>query len=478
MKDFTQKKLKTLYPNSIIAKTKLLYRKTNKELNIFLNENFSHNPSLIHKFPIKSINIRNKKIPLKRKNAISSKNINKINNIPEKSSIRKLIDSLRSDHYISYNYYDNTKGNLGSAKARVDRTLKYSLASKSFNDSNNNNRLSIDSKSKTFKFKLFRRNYSLKNRNNYQSGFFSQKDLSSDFNSFSMSNCLSSKRETNSKNTNIPQTPSSTRYKSKSKRNSINIHNSLSINNSQSRNRRIRSSFSIRKNKNKKVNIKIDLDYLMNRKLNLSDANFIREQRKFHQKLYLQNLKSQVRDFEKSNAFYFDDEQIKSNLISLDKFQRDTFVKKIKNAAKVNDFFYKKFPNQLKKYENIHIKKKIKKRPNLPHLNMCSDEAKVVLKNVEKLQKRYNASTNYIKNLNLKLRTNYLKRLIDFVIPFEDKKRDIDKQFKGETLNYQKDIGKFFIYKGFGVYAGHLSTILRGDKIVKQEIKFDDNNFN
>jgi hypothetical protein len=63
------------------------------------------------------------------------------------------------------------------------------------------------------------------------------------------------------------------------------------------------------------------------------------------------------------------------------------------------------------------------------------------------------------------------------VVPFENKVKDIDKQFKGETLNYQKEIGKFFIYKGIGVYAGHLSTILRGDKIVKQEIKFDDKNF-
>ena len=463
MKNFSQSNYKTLFPNSIISKNKLLYRKTNKELNIFLNENFSDNPSINYKFPIKFILAKNKKLPLKRKNALSSK----YKNSQKKSNIRRLIDSLRSDNLISYNYYDNTKGQPGSAKARVDNTLKYSIIS---NSSIN------DSRHKKNSYKM-RNNLSLKQKNIFKNRFFSQKDLSHEFHNFSFSNLFPSKRENNSKCSNSPLTPSSTKYKSR--RNSTQFINSLSfnLNNSISKKSGNRSSFSA-KSKNKKGNIKIDIDYLINRKINKSDIEFSREQRKFHQKTYLYNIKKKVQDFENSNAFYVDDNQIKTNLISLDKFQRNKFTKRIKKAAKENDFFFKRSPVQSPKYENIkHIKKKLKKNRNLPHLNLCSNKTKVVLKNIEKLQNRYKASRNFIKNLNFRLRTNDLKRIIDVVVPFENKVKDIDKQFKGETLNYQKEIGKFFIYKGIGVYAGHLSTILRGDKIVKQEIKFDDKNF-
>ena len=72
------------------------------------------------------------------------------------------------------------------------------------------------------------------------------------------------------------------------------------------------------------------------------------------------------------------------------------------------------------------------------HLNLCSNKTKVVLKNIENLQKRYKASKNFIKNLNFRLRTNDLKRIIEVVVPFENKVKDIDKQLKGETINYQK----------------------------------------
>ena len=125
----------------------------------------------------------------------------------------------------------------------------------------------------------------------------------------------------------------------------------------------------------------------------------------------------------------------------------------------------------MEKFENLQTKEK--KRSQSPHQNLCDDKSKQLLKNIDNLYKKLNVSQNYIKNLNNRLRTNNLKRIIDFVIPVEQKTRKIDEQFKDETVNYQRNIGKFFIFRGSGVYSGHLSSILKGDKIIRQTIKFE-----
>ena len=145
------------------------------------------------------------------------------------------------------------------------------------------------------------------------------------------------------------------------------------------------------------------------------------------------------------------------------------FLKKIRKAAKYNNYFFKRFPNQSSK----SMRKIIKNHSQPPHENFCSERSKKILKNIQKLQKRINLSKKFIKNLDFRLRTKDIKKVISIVVPVQHKVRDIDEQFKDETINYQKNIGKFFIFKGNGLFSSHLSTILRGDKIVREAIKLE-----
>ena len=239
----------------------------------------------------------------------------------------------------------------------------------------------------------------------------------------------------------------------------------MSFNNSIKINNRNPRTFSA--NRNKK-NIKFSdtgESCLSNSNFNLSNIRLDNDQRKFHQKICLNNLISQIRMFEVSNGIQVNEEQIKSNLISHNKFQRDRFIQEMKRASNHNDYFFKKFPFQLEKFENLNNKDK--KRPQSPHQNICDDKSKELLKNINNLYKKLNIFQTYIKNINYRLRTNNLKRIINYAVPVKHKVKEIDEQFKDETVDYQRNIGKFFIYKGSGVYSGHLSTILKGDKILE-----------
>ena len=66
-----------------------------------------------------------------------------------------------------------------------------------------------------------------------------------------------------------------------------------------------------------------------------------------------------------------------------------------------------------------------------------------------------------------------LKNLIDIVVPVHHDVKEIDEHFKEDIINYQKKIGKFYIYKGNGLFENHFTILLKGDKIDKENIKSD-----
>lgn len=488
MKNIIEKKYKTLYPDSILCKNKLFYRKTNDDLNTFLNNNFTNNDKIHYKFLIKKPHSSIQRSQIRRKSTI----LKQRPKTSGKNNIKFLIERLAHENYISYNFYDNTKGRLSSQSSR-NRNRHNTFKKKIYNIKNNKtlnkenfNILSFDNTNNTNSSKMnFKSNLSIfSNKTNIQrfkrhSTIALEKNKISQLDSFSFSkqNVLS-KRSNKLKNSSIQQTPSSTRCMSKMKKSSLKLdYDSLSVNNSIKRNSRNKSAFSMGSNRSKsrnRKNLKANNSgesYLSYKKINLSDIAFNESQRNFHQKLYLRKLNSQIQKFEESNCFYPNEEEIKGNLIAPTKFQRDLFMKDIKRASKYNDFFFKKFPSSL---DNLSSLKKTKgKRPQSPHHNFSDEQSKKILNSIEKLNKKLKFSKNYLKNIDFRLRTQYMKRIIDYVVPVEHKVKDIDEEFKDETINYQKNIGKFFIYKGSGVYSGHLSSILRGDKIVKQSIKFD-----
>ena len=474
MEKVVTKKYKTLYPDSMISTTKVLYRQTIKNLNSFLNNNFSENSSLTYKFPIKKhhpsaierTSIKRSSTIIKERPEIS----------PEKSTMKTLKESL-SNNYISYNYYDNTRGPLKSTKNR--RVLKPKIKQKntlnSVNDTktNNNNLLSFDSRPISPKSNNFNSSLSLYKitRKIKRNGSVIENNKNSNLNSFSF-NKFKIRRRNLSKNNSVVHSPSSTRYRSAGKKNSLKLeYDSISLTNTENKKiSRNRSTISMKSQIKSKSKIKIK-DETGDSCENLSNIQLEKGQRKFHQKLSLHQLLSQLNIFESKNGLQVDESKIKQNLLSPTAFQRDLFLKEMKRASNHNDFFFRKFPFQSEKFESLNTKQK--KRVQSPHQNLCDDKSKFLLKNIDNLYKKLSSSHNFIKNINYRLRTNNLKRIIDFVVPSTNKIRDIDIQFKDETLNYQRNIGKFFIYKGSGIYSDHLSSILRGDKIVKQTIKFD-----
>ena len=474
MEKIGTKKYKTLYPDSMISTTKVPYRQTIKNLNSFLNNNFSKNSSLTYKFPIKKHNHPStiERASIRRSSPIIKE---RPNISPEKSTIKTLKESL-SKNYISYNYYDNTRGPLKSTKNR--RVLKPKKKQKntvnSVNETKaNNNLLSFDSRPISPKSNMFNSSLSLYKitRKIKRNGSVIENNKNSNLNSFSF-NKFKINRRNLSKNNSVVYSPSSTRYRSVGKKNSLKLeYDSISLNNSENKKiSRNRSTISMKSQIKSKSKLKIK-DETGDTCENLSNMQLDKEQRHFHQKLSLHQLLSQLNLFESKNGLQVDESKIKQNLLSPTAFQRDLFIKEMKRASNHNDFFFKKFPFQSEKFESLNSKQK--KRPQSPHQNLCDNKSKYLLKNIDNLYKKLSTSHNYIKNINYRLRTNNLKRIIDYVVPTKNKIRDMDIQFKDETLNYQRNIGKFFIYKGSGIYSDHLSSILRGDKIVKQTIKFD-----
>jgi hypothetical protein len=489
MKIINEKKFKTLYPDSIISKNKLFYKQANDNLNLFLSNHFSHNNRLTYKFPI-----RKQQHPPTTKNSIRRKStlVKERPKSSRKNNIRSIIDSLLHENYISYNFYDNTKGRLSQQLTRNKKKQSKAFKQKIFNLKNkslnydNTNIFSFEENTNTSKNNNFKSNYSLCKNSKVKKRHTTIVPENDNTNnndkfrdSFPYGKYKMLLKRINYKNTSFPQTPNSTRYMSKMKNNSLKLdYDSLSINNNISvkRNSRNKSALSRRsinnsKSKNKIITINNSGENPLNNiKLNISDIEFSESQRKFHQKIYLQKLNNDIRKFEESNGYYSNEEEIKANLISPTKFQRDIFLKDIKRASKYNDFFFNRNPSNLAKL--FDAKNKQNKRPQSPHQNFCDNESKKILFKIGKLDKKAKFTNHKIKNIDFRIRTKYMKRIIDYVVPVEHKVEDIDEEFKDETINYQKNIGKFFIYRGNGVYSGHLSSILRGDKIIKQAIKF------
>lgn len=478
MSEYGKKIYKSYFPDSMLSKMKILYRKTNRNLITFLKNNFSSDYSN-SKFPIKKPTLLKKNSTIKRKNSIIIKERPKSS---QKHNLRTLLENLCHENYKSYNFYNNTKGPLLSTKHKNKNKLilkgkiyndKENTFSNNDSNTNNINLLSTDSRPTSPKAKFYHSNSSLY--------IISQKKVkrrvkdidfkkNSNLNSFSFSGYTLSKRNNISKNKSIPQTPTSTRYKS-NQQNSLKLeYDSLSLNNSTKKSRN-KSTFSMKSNNRNKKNCenkKIDENHLSNKKINRSQIMYEKDQREFHQKLYLNNLYSQIKLFEVSNGFDVNEAQIKSNLISPSKFQRNLFIKEIKRASNHNDYFFKKIP-----FKSKNKKDKQKYRIHSPKQRLYDNKSKNLIKNINRLKKKSNISKHLIKSLDVKSGADNLKSLIDLIVPVKHEVKDSDEQFKDETVNYQKNIGKFFFYKGCGIYSGHLSSILRGDKIMKETIKFN-----
>jgi hypothetical protein len=489
MKSLIKIKYKAFFPDSCLANSKIGYKETNNLLRSFLLNNFNYNKTNdknnLYKFPIKKEYSTHIRSSLKRKSTLLSKRPIS----PKSNDIKILIKNLCHDNYTSYNYIDNTRGALSSSdiKNKRNRALQknnYYNNDNKYNEqistnNNNNDILSFDTNLKTSRNKnsqladgLFKINRQRNRKHNTIIGNNRNANIS-------FSNYILLMRDNKSNGTSASGASSATN--NKGKRHSLKLisdpillYNSI-INKKANKNK---SAFFINsnndsdsKNRNRK-SLKINnTDFFFSKKyLNYSPINYNKIQKKFHQKIYLRNLNSQIQKFEESHRYFPNEDLIKLNKNLPSKFQRNLFSMQIKRASKFNDFFVKKFPFKFEKLKKISNKKP----KHISHQNLCSSEKlKSLLKNVEKVNKKMKISKKYLKNLDVRLRTKNLNKIFNFVIPHENNVKDFDEEFKDETVKYHKNMGEFFFYKGNGIFSGHLSHLLRGDKLMQQVFKLE-----
>jgi len=493
MKSLVKIKYKAIFPDSCLASTKIGYKETNNLLRSFLLNNFNYNKTNdktnLYKFPIKKDYPSHIRSSLKRKSTILSKR----SISPKSNDIKTLIKDLCHDNYISYNYIDNTRGALSSSDIKnkkngifqknnyYNNDNKYNEQMSTNNNNNNNNVLSFDTNIRSPKNKnsqssdgFYRINRQRNRKHNTIIG------NNSNVNSLSFSNYIFFMRDNKSFGTNASGASSTKnnkgkRYSLKLESDPLILYNSIFGKKSNIK----KSAFFINSNNNDSDNkgrnrksLKMNnTDFILSKKyLNFSPINYNKIQKRFHQKIYLRNLNSQIQKFEESHRYFPDEELIKLNKNLPSKFQRNLFSRQIKRASKCNDFFIKKFPFKLQKLRKISNKK----NKHISHQIPCnSEKLKSLLKNVEKVNKKMKISKKYLKNLDFRLRTKNLNKIINFVIPHENNVKDIDEEFKDETVKYHKKMGDFFFYKGNGIFSGHLSHLLRGDKIMQQVFKLE-----
>jgi hypothetical protein len=289
---------------------------------------------------------------------------------------------------------------------------------------------------------------------------------------FSFLNLLPNKPSNKNKKNSTLHTPGSTMVKTKLKNSSFksNSNNNISDNNSVSTEKdknitnKFKTIYTLKLFEEKNNNPLIDDDLFMfsDNKISYTDRKHIR------QKMKLNNLLYNIHLAKKKNVFKPNPEKIKSNLNFMNKFTRDVLRKSARTTRKNNLFFFKS-PSNINKYEQLSQKNQKKM---LPHQNMCDKKSKNILKNIEELGNFINLEKKNFKKNEIKFDINSVKYLTKRFRQKKDFDKKIDLQFKKNVMEYQKEIGRFYIYKGNWVYSSHRNTMLTGDKVSKNLIIF------
>lgn len=289
---------------------------------------------------------------------------------------------------------------------------------------------------------------------------------------FSFLNLLPNKPSNQNKKNSTLLTPGSTMVKTKLKNSSFksNSNNNISDNNSVSTEKdknitnKFKTIYTLKLFEGKNNNPLIDDDLFMfsDNKISYTDRKHIR------QKMKLNNLLYNIHLAKKKNVFKPNPEKIKSNLNFMNKFTRDLLRKSARTTRKNNLFFFKS-PSNINKYEQLSQKNRKKM---IPHQNMCDKKSKNILKNIEELGNFINLEKKNFKKNEIKFDINSVKYLTKRFRQKNDFDKKIDLQFKKNVMEYQKEIGRFYIYKGNWIYSSHRNTMLKGDKISKNLIIF------
>ena len=271
-----------------------------------------------------------------------------------------------------------------------------------------------------------------------------------------------------------PQSPSSTMVKTRIKNVSFKSDNdnynseSFTIEKNINKLKRVKSAFS-RQSKEDSYNKSNFSNLDDDDELNLQSKFFThKDRKKIRQKIKLKRLLYQIDLANKKHVFIPNELDIKLGYSALKKFKREKFLIRGKSASQKNLFFFK-FPFQINKFVRLNKKNKMK---FLPHQNILNDKSKNIMCYLKKLKNNVIKEKKVIKSDKNNIELKNLKYFVQKVRK-KDFDKKIDELFKKEAVKYQGKMGKFFIYKGNGIFSGHLKTLLKGDKIAHNLVKLE-----
>lgn len=444
------------------------YHSLRKSLDNFLSDNFYKGVSkdnCFHKFPTEKKKIFS---PKKRQEIMDN----------EQSSILSTKRKRR-------NYFTTIMPNKNEYRTLNKSSLKdiiNMIDEQSEKENNNIDKISINSSQDLFQDITKRSKYRIKSPNSnfsrrIKSGMSSRlikPSKNSFIKRFSFINFLPKKININKNKKNIiVNSPSSTMIKTKLKNssfktnnNNMSDNNSVSIEKEKNINNKIKTLYTLKlfEEKNNNNSTDGDLNMFSNDKISYSERKHLRQKIKMH------NLLSKIYLAQKKELFKPNLEKIKSNLNFLNKFNRNLFQNNIKSNKKNNLYFFKS-PSDINRYAKLSQKyqKKFIPRKNMSY----NKKSKNILKNLEQLDKFINEEKHNIKKDETNIDIKSIKYFSKHFLEKKDFDKMLDEQFKKNVMEYQKEIGKFFLYKGNWIYSAHLNVMLNGDKIAQNLVKFD-----
>ena len=418
-------KYNVLYPQSDICE-KSSYDQTIYHLNSFLDSNFVYTTSHLNKQRPKSSFLLNK-FPIEKKITPNKKNENHSTLKLSSNSTNPKNSRSMSVCNISLKKNSNYFRNIFSSRSRD-------------NYKNSSIELKPNKKFERVNSKILKRT----NIKNNLSSFDSTKNSSQ-------------------KKFLISQNKSSTRL-------SVILNNNNSSSFMTNKNRNFSNSSVMSKKEKSTMNIsrRGSVNLLYN--IGLTKKSNLAIRKEFHNKIFLDNLKQKVSLYEHSKNFIPNDAKIRENVIQVAKFQRNIFKKKIKSAFKNNNYFYK-YRNHKKdqgEYYKINKNKGVKKIIN-------SQSARNLLDKVNKAKKKaIFGKKTIMSQKSSQVGSNNIYSVMKLVVPKGKTSREMDnEEFKDEVLNYRKQVGNFFYYRGCGIFSEHLHALLRGDRLIQEIVKFD-----
>lgn len=216
---------------------------------------------------------------------------------------------------------------------------------------------------------------------------------------------------------------------------------------------------------------KIDKEREKERKLEKEELKLFSKNKKYLKNLYrdikINDLMKEVSKFEQSNSFHPNQQKIEKNKTDNEKFisKRSKKIQGFKGYLSKNKIYKNEIQSKLKSFINdiSYI--------TPPTVN--SPESLSIYNELNNLQKISDRKKCFIVGTKKNFSFDKTKKLLNEIVN-QDKNFDeeVNDYLKGETLDFQRNIGDFIFYKGKGLFAENALEIKKAEEVLS--LGFDD----